>query len=363
MAAAEHAEQAGNSAYQNRHMSALFKKGFSFSGFERDMLRMNLGSRKFLDISGVSGVDSISDGRGALFADLDNDGDLDIFLTAVQGEAHHLFHNKVGSDNGFLRVELEGTHSGRDAFGTVVRVKTSQGIQTKIKAGGSGFLSESDPRVLFGLGRDDHAQWVDVSWPSGSTQRYENIAAGTALHLVEGRAEPTRVAEQRFHLPEPLDPEGSFMARIGLGIGDKLPDIALKDLSDATTRLRDHLAPGRRCLINIWATYCVPCAEEMPELQALRPGLEAAGIDLLGISIDTDTASKVAGYVRGKNIRYPIAITDEASIARLFPRGEVLIPVSFLVDDQGKIIDLIPGWSASSRKTLHRLAGKAPAAL
>ncbi len=56
----------------------LLATGFSFSGYERDQLMLNLGEGKFLDISGVSGMDSITDGRGAVFADFDNDGDLDV---------------------------------------------------------------------------------------------------------------------------------------------------------------------------------------------------------------------------------------------------------------------------------------------
>ena len=106
VAAAEEVEDAGNERYHDNHMGAIFGEGFSFSGYERDLLALNLGDGTFLDISGVSGVDSISDGRGSVFADFDNDGDADIFLTTVQGEAHYLFRNNVGSANGFLRVEL-----------------------------------------------------------------------------------------------------------------------------------------------------------------------------------------------------------------------------------------------------------------
>ena len=160
VAATERIEQAGSETYQDDHMGAIFKAGFSFSGYERDFLALNAGGGKFLNISGVSGVDSISDGRGSVFADLDNDGDLDIFLTAMQREAHYLFRNNVGQRNGFLRVELEGDRGGRDAFGAVVRVKTSAGILTKVKAGGSGYLSQWDPRLTFGLGAASHAEWV-----------------------------------------------------------------------------------------------------------------------------------------------------------------------------------------------------------
>ncbi len=78
VAAAEAMEEAGNQTYHSDHMDAIFKEGFSFSGYERDMLSLNLADGTFLDISGVSGVDSLSDGRGSVFADFDNDGWLDL---------------------------------------------------------------------------------------------------------------------------------------------------------------------------------------------------------------------------------------------------------------------------------------------
>ena len=180
VAASEKVEQAGSESYHEDHMGAIFKEGFSFSGYERDLLALNLGDGKFLDISGVSGVDSISDGRGAVFADFDNDGDPDIFLTTAQGEAHYLFRNNIGNENGFLRVALEGTKAGRDAFGAVVRVKSSAGVQTKLKAGGSGYLSQHDPRLLFGLGEDERAEYVEVVWPGGDVQRIEGVPASTS---------------------------------------------------------------------------------------------------------------------------------------------------------------------------------------
>ena len=123
----------------------MFGQGFSFSGYERDPLYLNLGGKKFTDISGVSGIDSITDGRAGVFADFDNDGDLDVFSTTIQHQSHLLFRNNVGQDNNYLRIGLEGdAKTGLDAFGAVVRVKTSAGILTKIKSGGSGFISQHD---------------------------------------------------------------------------------------------------------------------------------------------------------------------------------------------------------------------------
>jgi hypothetical protein len=190
---------------RNDQNDLIFDQGFSFSGYERDALFLNLNGKKFLDISGVSGIDSITDGRAAVFADFDNDGDYDVFLTTIQGQSHLLFRNNVGQDNHWLRIVLEGGKEiGRDAYGSVVRVKTSAGTLTKIKAGGSGFLSQHDPRLLFGLGRDDRAQSIEVTWPNGKVENFLGDAvAGATLLLREGagRTEPLSVPSAK--LPDP----------------------------------------------------------------------------------------------------------------------------------------------------------------
>lgn len=177
-------------------LKPLMQGGFSLSGYERDGLFMNLGNKRYLDISGISGLDSITDGRAAIYADFDTDGDLDVFLTTIQGPSHLLFRNNVGQNRSWIRVSLQGTRSGRDAFGAVVRVKSSPGIQAKAKTGGEGYLSQHDPRLLFGLGSDTHVDWLEVTWPSGLTQRFENIAAGTHVRITEGHDRMETVSQQ-----------------------------------------------------------------------------------------------------------------------------------------------------------------------
>ena len=287
VAAAEEVEQAGSDRYHDSHMGAIFKEGFSFSGYERDLLALNLGGEEFLNISGVSGVDSISDGRGSLFADFDNDGDLDIFMTTVQGEAHYLFRNNVGQDGGFLRIDLEGTKSGRDAYGAVVRVKSSAGLQAKLKSGGSGYISQSDSRLLFGIGSDAAAESVEVVWPSGATQTLESIPAGSSIRVVEGTPGYTTVSESRLTLVDPMEGEEAKLARVGFRVGEKFPALTVRSPAGKSLPL-DSLSggAGRKLLVNLWATWCVPCAREMPELERLYPDLKRGGVDLVGLSVD-----------------------------------------------------------------------------
>ena len=362
VAASERVEQAGSEQYHDDHMGAIFKEGFSFSGYERDLVSLNLGDGTFLDISGVTGADHISDGRGAVFADFDNDGDLDIFLTTAQREAHFLFRNNVGDDNGWIRVALEGTDSGRDAFGTVVRVKTASGVQTRVKSGGHGFLSHGDDRLLFGVGADAAAEWVEVTWPDGTVEKIADVAAGSSIRIVQGSSGFTEVAEHRFSLVDPLTAEQTLLAGLGFKQGEAFPNLQLQTSSGEHVALHDLVRPGRNALVNLWATWCVPCAREMPELEKLYPALERAGVDLVGVSVDLETVGNVAGYVEARNITYPIFTTDESAMETLYPRGEATVPLTVLLDEDARVLRVYSGWSKASEEALRRLTGASAAA-
>lgn len=337
----------------------MFGKGFSFSGYERDPLYMNLGTKKFVDISGVSGIDSITDGRAGVFADFDNDGDLDVFSTTIQNQAHLLFRNNVGQDGNFLRIALEGgTDIGRDAFGSVVRVKTSAGILTKIKSGGSGFISQNDPRLVFGLGKDARAESVEVTWSNGKVERFEAAAvAGSTLLLKEGSGKAEIVSVGKTNLPNPLTKAGIFAQTLKIKIGQPLPDFALKTLTGTKSSMRKQFKPGRRTLVNIWATWCVPCAKEMPELERMRAQLAARGVDLIGLNVDADAKADVKGYVAKKNVRYPIFAGGVPAIEQIYATDELSVPLTILVDEKGVVIDLIPGWSAETRRKFAQMSG------
>jgi len=353
-------EKAGNEQYQNEHMRKIFQEGFSFSGYERDGLYLNLGTKAFLDISGVSGIDSITDGRGAVFADFDNDGDLDVFLTTIQGTSHLLFRNNVGQENAFLRISLQGTESGKDAYGAIVRVKTSAGILTKVKSGGAGYLAQHDPRLIFGLGRDARAEWVEVIWPSGRTQRFERIPAGLSIRIVEGHQTYERLTESRFHLPDPLPERDVFLSKLKVRIGAPFPDLAISSLNNESKRLRDLLTSGHRYLINLWATYCIPCATEMPELQRLSARFRAHNMEIIGLSLDTAGPEVVKRFLKQRGIHYPVYLAASSAIRHIYATDEVFIPLSFIIDEHGIVREIHGGWSRESLEALKRLAELSP---
>ncbi|MFQ5722887.1 MAG: redoxin family protein [Terriglobia bacterium] len=337
----------------------IFEQGFSFSGYERDAVRLNLCNGRFLDISGVSGLDSITDGRAAVFADFDNDGDLDVFLTTIQGQAHLLFRNNVGQSNGYLRILLAGKPDlGRNAYGAVVRVQTSAGVLTKIKSGGMGFLSQHDPRLLFGLGPDERAEWVEVTWPDGSVERFRGeFEEGTTLLLRQGVGKARRLQLARASLPDPLSLAAAFARHLTFGEGDPLPELRLATSAGEELRLRSQLRPGRRTLVNVWATWCAPCAREMPELERLRSHFSAQGIDLIGLNVDTDPAADVEGFLAKTGVQYPNYRGGQQVIEALYRTEELSVPFSLLLDEHGIVLEIIPGWSEETRRRYAALAG------
>ena len=343
--------KAGNEGYQNDHMRLLFNEGFSFSGYERNHLFLNLEGKGFKDISGVSGIDSISDGRAALTADFDNDGDLDILVTTIQGEGHLLFRNNVGHNNHFIRIALEGRASGKDAFGAIVRLKTDQGILTRVKSGGSGFLAQHDPRLLFGLGKAEGAEWVEVAWPSGQLQRLGPVPSGTSWKIVEGTDTLQETPERLTRLVDPFGSEQVLWHKLQFIQNADFPRLEVRTLEGPTTTLKK----GVPYFLNLWATWCIPCRQEMPELQNLLPRFQAKGIQVVGLSVDQEVeAAGIKKFAAQLGVTYPLYTIDEENVGKIFGE-EVFIPLSFLIDEKGRVAEVFEGWSPQSQRRIHQL--------
>ncbi len=337
--------------------SDLFAAGFSFSGHERDLLCLSLGGNRFLDISGVSGADSVSDGRAAVRADFDNDGDLDIFLRALHGPSHFLLANQVGQDAGWIRIALSGTASGKDAFGAVVRLKTAAGVLTRIKSGGSGFVSQSDPRLLFGLGPDERSEWLEVTWPSGLVQRHPGPPAGASLLLIEDEDASRRVAEKRFQLPAPLTAEQRTRSLLRVQHDQGLADVFLATLDGRQQRLSSVVATGKLTVLVFWATWCRSCATEMPHLQVLAE----QGATVIAISLDDPgSRSLIPSFLTRHGITYPVFTIDGKELDRLFTTPDIAIPLSLVLDGNLEVREILQGWSAEKQENLGKLLAPGP---
>jgi hypothetical protein len=124
--------------------------------------------------------------RGAAYADIDRDGDLDLLITTNDGPAY-LFRNDGGNRNHWLCIRTVGSKSNRDGIGAVVRVESRSGKQWNRVRSGSSYASQSDLALTFGLGADQSASLMEIDWPSGTVQRFSNIAANQFLVIDESK--------------------------------------------------------------------------------------------------------------------------------------------------------------------------------
>lgn len=149
------------------------------------LLARNTG-KGFVDVSQSSGevFNQSWVARGMAIGDLDNDGRLDAVVTTNDGPAYVL-HNETVSGNHWLLLKLVGHKSNRDAIGAGVKLITASGEQFATVTTASGYLSSSDKRVHFGLGKEQIVKFIEIRWPSGNVQTLRNIPTDQILQIDE----------------------------------------------------------------------------------------------------------------------------------------------------------------------------------
>ena len=154
---------------------------------QTNQLFENVGDGKFEEVSRTSGgglrIEKVS--RGAAFGDYDEDGDLDIFVLELN-DLPTLLRNDGGNRNNHLLVRTEGTESNRDGIGARVKLTCGNVTQVNEVRSGSSYLSQNDPRLHFGLGGCTIVERLEVSWPSGLVESFEDLTANRVLVIREG---------------------------------------------------------------------------------------------------------------------------------------------------------------------------------
>ena len=151
----------------------------------------NVGKGKFAEVTNSVGQAFASPrvGRGAAYADFNNDGRLDLLLSTNGGPVY-LFRNEAqgaAPPNHSLRIKLTGTKSNRDGIGATVRVTSGGETQTQMLRSGSSYLSASELVLTFGLSHNEKADAVEIRWPGGEVQRLSNARAGQTVTVTEGK--------------------------------------------------------------------------------------------------------------------------------------------------------------------------------
>ncbi|GAC1674755.1 MAG: CRTAC1 family protein [Candidatus Acidiferrum sp.] len=151
----------------------------------------NLGKGNFAEVTKSSGAAFAAArvGRGAAYADFNNDGRLDLLL-ATNGGPVYLFRNEptdAAHANKSLRIKLSGQRSNRDGIGAVVKVNSAGETQSQMLRSGSSYLSASELVLTFGLAEHVKAETVEVHWPSGQIDHLANVDAGQTITVTEAK--------------------------------------------------------------------------------------------------------------------------------------------------------------------------------
>lgn len=134
---------------------------------------------------------------------------------------------------------------------------------------------------------------------------------------------------------------------------EQAPSFVLKDLQGKEVSLKDFR--GKVILLNFWATWCVPCQWEMPEMDKLYQTFKDQGFVVLAIALDAEGAQTVGPFVRKQKLTYPVLLDTELKVARQY---RILgPPTTFLIGREGELIGVTLGpkeWAGEPAKALVR---------
>ena len=336
----------------------------SQSGHERNHLFMNQTDHELKDVSLVSGLDSIADGRANAIWDFDRDGFQDIVLVNANNPLLQLFHNQMKSaaptSSNFIAVQLTGGNqtgqptdewSNRDGIGAVVNVQVGDTTLVREARAGEGFASQNSKVMLVGIGDQSEVE-VSVQWPSGKRLDYGTVPAGQLAHCYEDKSATFNLSGIEL---APYVTDDPFVEI------DRVVDRGTFQLDQRNSASSEK---SRLILYVTMATWCPNCKKNQPLLALLR---EQFGdqVELIGVPVDAeDTAAKLAEYRQKYRPAYelldPVAAAERAELETLVTSisQQGALPSTLITDRQGRVLDSVGGIPSSS--TIARLLDSLP---
>ncbi len=184
--------------FANGHLNSV-----SGDNRQTNLLFENDGKGFFKDISNSSGI--LATGkrihRSAMFADYDNDGKVDMYVTVngqqvEDGKGNTIFdknqgkglllQNRSTTENNWIKIRLKGIKSNRDGFGSLIKIKYNEMEQKQSLVSGQGYFSNHAKEIYFGLGRIGKVDTIEIKWPSGIIQEFTDVICNQTLYITEG---------------------------------------------------------------------------------------------------------------------------------------------------------------------------------
>lgn len=322
--------------------------GQSFSGHERNRFFLSKQADEFLDLSGVSGLDSVSDGRVLALWDYQRDGWQDLVVANANAPLLSIYRNELGdrAEGQFIAVRFEGgnrsaqasTMACRDGYGAKVEVKAGERVYLRESRCGEGMAGQNSRTLLIGIGQASSAESVTVTWPSGRQQSRPDVQAGSLLTFYEDASHSPAgdgVHRQDYQSERPLASPSPEREPKGL---------RLEGLVAAETP-----APRLR-LYTTMATWCPSCLKHLPQLKHLSEASEEGELVLYGLPVDeADTPAKLKKYVARHAPAYRLVegfdSKERARVKKLLSdslKSEVL-PSSIVTDGDGRVLLVTEG--------------------
>ena len=279
----------------------MFNEGRSFSGHERNCCYLNPGKStaargRFANISAASGLDYPDDARAITLLDWDQDGDLDVWASNRNAPRLRLLRNEIPKSGHFVSLQLvgNGTTTNRDAIGARVEVILSASAPedsprsiTTLRAG-EGFLSQNSKSLHFGLGNTQQIDKVVVSWPGGQEEIFSAVQVDAQNRLVQGTgiAQPLKTAPRKIELAADTQilPEAAVTNAIRLITPVAMPSLPYQTWDGTNRSLQSE--SKKPTLVILWASWCMPCLEELKELAQAQEKLRQAGVNIIALSVD-----------------------------------------------------------------------------
>jgi hypothetical protein len=171
----------------NSHVSRNMGDDPKYRHAQPDAVFRNMGNGTFRDVSSGAGPDLqvAAVHRGCAFGDLNNDGKIDVVVSAIGGHAE-LLYNTTHNSNHWILIQTVGVKSNRDGIGTRIKITGESGqVQYNHVTTAGGIASSFDKRVHFGLGQDKQIKEIELRWPSGTVQVLHNVKADQILKVTE----------------------------------------------------------------------------------------------------------------------------------------------------------------------------------
>ena len=344
-------------------INRLIRRGWSWSGHERNCAFLNVGDGSFARIDAVSGFGFYDDARGVARIDWDLDGDLDLFVTNRNGPHVRLLRNDLPASEAFVTFLLKGTTSNRDAIGARVEVHLADGRSlVRSRRAGEGYLAQSSSWVHFGLPANATIEKVIVRWPGGAEEEFDEIATGRRWVLAQWSGEARRwdpPIGETLLAPSPVTPPlATGRSRVVLPQPLPMVRLAVESLGGEKTSIWG-LNPGGRptptmrpIFLTMWSRTCAPCFEDLTAFAARKADFDREDLALFAMGVDAPEEREAAAAMLERTewpwpVHYAadptIDVLDALQGLLLDRDTPIRLPASFLVDREGHLISLYFG--------------------